>query len=633
MLDSKQWSGDIQLAQKDIKALQNTTKNAGDFMSNFGGTLASTAAKFAGWAGAGLAAKEGLDKFLRSGQQTGDWLEKNVNIWKGLFDGFFIALNNGSVDGFLNNMSKIADAVAEATAAMDDFNDAKLSMDVWEASFAVKQAQILNKIKLNKNNPEELKKLQQELRNLETERKTKLGNVQMMKEDAIIAAIKSQIVEPLKTGQNGIKAELASYIMARTQQPSIESLQKIMSLETADVFGEASKKAEAIAQVLSWHVSQAYQGKATLNGQFALTHGTRVYGEAEQYTPEFIALMTKLMNAFQKTYGVDFMQVLKWNSMADTKEEADVNREFYRTQISEWYALLQKDVDFERKNIRGLLQGEGGGSGKKSKDVEPYLEGSIGALEQQIKVLKDKFARATTAVERAAIASEIAAAEIEKKGKEVFVTVTPIKGDMTLGGESVMKSLPMASAPAEIGKRMPDANVMEKVFPEDGENKWLDNTIEGMGALSSAMSSLSGITDEGTAAWLQWGAKALDSLRAVFQAMISTGLVSSATSAAQSGPLGWLSMGVAVAQAIAVFASIPKFAAGGIVPGTSYSGDKVMAGLNSGEMILNHMQQQRLFNMLNGGAIASAPQVELKVRGTDLVAVLNNYSARRAHVV
>ena len=44
----------------------------------------------------------------------------------------------------------------------------------------------------------------------------------------------------------------------------------------------------------------------------------------------------------------------------------------------------------------------------------------------------------------------------------------------------------------------------------------------------------------------------------------------------------------------------PKFAEGGIVPGTSFTGDRVTAQLNSGEMVLNQSQQARLFNAANG---------------------------------
>lgn len=43
-----------------------------------------------------------------------------------------------------------------------------------------------------------------------------------------------------------------------------------------------------------------------------------------------------------------------------------------------------------------------------------------------------------------------------------------------------------------------------------------------------------------------------------------------------------------------------KFATGGIVGGSSYSGDRLYARVNSGEMILNPRQQRRLFAMLDG---------------------------------
>lgn len=45
----------------------------------------------------------------------------------------------------------------------------------------------------------------------------------------------------------------------------------------------------------------------------------------------------------------------------------------------------------------------------------------------------------------------------------------------------------------------------------------------------------------------------------------------------------------------------PSFEDGGIVPGSSYSGDRVQANVNSGEMILNRSQQASLFKMANGG--------------------------------
>lgn len=47
-----------------------------------------------------------------------------------------------------------------------------------------------------------------------------------------------------------------------------------------------------------------------------------------------------------------------------------------------------------------------------------------------------------------------------------------------------------------------------------------------------------------------------------------------------------------------------KFAQGGIVPGTSFAGDRVQARVNSGEMILNRAQQAELFRVAKGESSA-----------------------------
>lgn len=68
---------------------------------------------------------------------------------------------------------------------------------------------------------------------------------------------------------------------------------------------------------------------------------------------------------------------------------------------------------------------------------------------------------------------------------------------------------------------------------------------------------------------------------------------------------------VAIMESVLAALAIPKFAGGGIVPGNSFSGDKVLSRLNSGEMVLNHSQQARLWRMVNGvgGGRAAEPVI------------------------
>ena len=65
-------------------------------------------------------------------------------------------------------------------------------------------------------------------------------------------------------------------------------------------------------------------------------------------------------------------------------------------------------------------------------------------------------------------------------------------------------------------------------------------------------------------------------------------------------PLNLIAIAAGVAAVIAALAAVSGFATGGVIGGTSTSGDKKFARVNSGEMILNKFQQARLFGMIDG---------------------------------
>ena len=98
----------------------------------------------------------------------------------------------------------------------------------------------------------------------------------------------------------------------------------------------------------------------------------------------------------------------------------------------------------------------------------------------------------------------------------------------------------------------------------------------------------------------------------------------------------WLIFGVTGMTQLASMVSQIKqltaggYAEGGIVPGNSFNGDKVMAMVNSGEMILNTHQQKNLFDMLNGitGTGIASSKIELtgRIRGKDLLLAQKNYN-------
>ena len=113
---------------------------------------------------------------------------------------------------------------------------------------------------------------------------------------------------------------------------------------------------------------------------------------------------------------------------------------------------------------------------------------------------------------------------------------------------------------------------------------------------------------------------------------IILGFATASAQAAALGPFGWIAfLGAGLAAVATTISTIKGFAEGGIIEGASHTGDKVLARVNAGEMVLNKRQQSNLFNLLDGNGIgqnANGGKVEFVIKGSTLKGVLNNYNDR-----
>ena len=167
----------------------------------------------------------------------------------------------------------------------------------------------------------------------------------------------------------------------------------------------------------------------------------------------------------------------------------------------------------------------------------------------------------------------------------------------------------------------------------------VDPTSKGFAAAGTACQALGGAMQQlgsDSAA-----AKAGLVMAAIGQLALS--LATAMTDAAKQSWITWLAFGISgTAQLVSMVATISQFATGGIVGGNSKSGDRVLARVNSGEMILNAAQQAQLFAIANGrmqptvntdvlaGLMAGgaggvkAGSVVGKIKGRDIVLVTAN---------
>lgn len=77
---------------------------------------------------------------------------------------------------------------------------------------------------------------------------------------------------------------------------------------------------------------------------------------------------------------------------------------------------------------------------------------------------------------------------------------------------------------------------------------------------------------------------------------------------------------------------IGSFEGGGIVGGTSYTGDHLTAKVNSKEMWLSTSQQSRLLSMINGGGGAGGGSYNAMLTGENLYFALRNYGRRTGKI-
>lgn len=275
-----------------------------------------------------------------------------------------------------------------------------------------------------------------------------------------------------------------------------------------------------------------------------------------------------------------------------------------------------------------------------------YIKGSIGYIDKQISTLNERLKSATSDAVRIAITKQIKALEAQK----VEIQFVAEKG-MTMA-EGIKKMLkPALEQDFEATILEPPAIDTEKIkegmrqvadIIKAGTAEWkreideikadtLNNAIYN---LANSFRSLGTIIGGVAGQMVSWAAQSAASIAQMLaenaQLIISAQAVAMANGAKSAFALpfpfnlaAWASVAATI---IGIFASLPKFATGGIVSGSGYSGDRQLIRANSGEMVITRSQQARLWSAISGGGSLGGGQVTFKISGQELHGVLRNYN-------
>ena len=285
------------------------------------------------------------------------------------------------------------------------------------------------------------------------------------------------------------------------------------------------------------------------------------------------------------------------------------------------------------------------------------------------KQLMEDYVRQLQEAEKAGldVAEALKQAQKETKTLDQAIKVATIQSDLKKYREAVKdQSFSGLKSVAQSARHLKSAfSELQKAFDPDSQaSAWerffavFDSATQGIDTILSLVKMIEGLTQARQVA--SAAEKALMQEQMVMRTMVTAteasstttevGLTTSRIAATQAETtadtvgtaakaakahagipfVGVALAAVAVGGLIALISSsakkIPKFANGGIVPGGDGSGDRVLARVNPGELILNKAQQGRLANHLTSAASIRV-EVEGKIRAKDILQ-LSSVAAR-----
>ena len=659
--------------------LEKSKKGVNNFqggISNMAKTAGAGIVKFAGTIGVAMGAYEGLMKVINSSQTTGDAYVKMMDQAKASVDSFFSSIALGNFDGFLSNLQNVIDKAGDLSVALDNLGTKTLFNKAEVDDLNTKYQLELNKAKARNISDEERNKHLAKAKEYLIQMATLQQSLATANTDTSYTALQAEIA---KMGFNkNVSREMWDYLIKDSKRSDIEKTstahkdrlfeynKRIESSKVRDPYTEQvidSDETKKIRAELKRYKESRFGLYGELNRLFieaaddeesAIAQALKMRATANSLKVAVSNKELEVANADAKING-SYNKRNGGGSGSDTKIEPEKDSiAWYDAEISKLNKKLIATTDEQAKTTIKTTINEF--EAKKIKLQVETSGNSIEAINIQLADLNKKLISVTDMQARSTIQTTINEFEQKKINLKFVVDQEAFKiknGGMKDGALSVPIAPTYDKVPTH-GKG--GKNFKLPKFESPIKKKDIDINEEytkSLYAVGSIMSSLSGITNESTAAYLQWGAgvvssiaQAIPAIRDLITAKQTEAVINGVTSATETPVVGWLLAGAAVASVIAAMASIPKFATGGIVPGTSFTGDKVPALLNSGEMILNGSQQSNLFQMLNSGLYGSLSQkiapsaengnqpasVTFRIHGRDLEGVLSNHYNQKSKV-
>ena len=638
------------------------------------GSLGGTVGKFAGFLGVATTAGSLFNEMMDNSQTLGDAVERVQTQAGNAVDYFAQCITQCDFSNFLNGLRSAIDEAGKLADVLDDLATRQLNLGLSDARYNYRKQQLMTQYR-GTNDKKKKKQILDEI-DKETEAYTK-EKVDVAKRSfkasnqMFRSAIQGKVPFP-------IKDDLINYYFKNPNK--------------ANEMGARSAARLRSLYQKKYIIDNKLQG--TTRGRSSIDYGDDSsvdYKTRRKLLAEQNKINQQIKNEKSK-WGYAFYQASqaqdrnandKYSQMVKTREAA-YNGLTAAEQERTMNARLRSQL--ERGNGGSGGTSHGGGTGhtprvnRTGTNTEVFTPGSIAAMNQEIRQLQKERDNLADPTKIAAVDAKIKSIkdsieELNYSAKmidfhKVFGDTSSITNQLSKSGLEPIKSV-LGDQKIKFDvdstdlKNVGDAisEWTEKMKEADPKFQLMKEQIESIGqAAKDAFSNFGGDMSYYTDMFTSLGkvfasdangatkagaglavlgeslkqiagngeaAKAGAMLAAIGQIML--GFATASVLAAALGPFGWIAwLGTGLAAMTTAISTIQSFNDGGIVNGSTTTGDNTLVRVNSGEMVLNNRQQARLFKMLDGGlslnTTSTGGTVDFRISGSNLYGSLKNYS-------
>lgn len=591
-IDSKEYRAALRAANAEAKQFKKQQKEsfqtAGKGASDGMGMVISAVKKLAPAFAAGGAAYKVLNTAMKENQSWTDEWARVTESARATYEAFANTLVSGNFSGFFSNMREIISSARDAADALDALGTNKIFNSKELSQLRAEQARLKFELKRDDISPELRDQYRQQL----------AANSQQQ-----LDVTKSQANQSMQTAAALLVSELAK----RGVNTSVEDNLRFNESTGFYEWREGSMYDKYLSNLAKYNETVEVYQKEKEHRSFSSSFTEAGWRREANMTDEVFRLKQAISEISDKTL-TEWFQLLA---------DADAAITSYYTSQGENLEVMRRNPNAGEGNTGG---GKGAGIGGSASAV-PAPVGSIMEVEQLLSKAKDDYRQAMTDAAR-----EAARVQVEELQMRLDKMQQIPKNNLgaVLTGDLANMQLPAGS--------LPELKLDPSVFKElptidEAQSKSLDDYASALYAISDAFGSVSSAAG-GAEDSLSSIANIAGSLTNVVTALLPLIALDGAKGLPFPGNIIAVTGFITAALAAISTISNAKFASGGIVGGTSYRGDRLSVNVNSGEMILNRIQQRRLFDAISSGSIGGSGGGAAVVRGEDIYVSLSNYMRR-----